>query len=301
MRMTGIYKQVLLCAVLVISPAAALHGQWLSAPAGPEGVEWHLVEAGGAPVTPMTGGRQPRLLLDPAQKKASGYSGCNNFFGGYELQGSRLTFGLLGTTRRACASDEAALEEKFFGTLGRTRGWNIRDGELLLLDDGGVLARFSAAKREDEAADPGSMTYFSPRFPSGKVTLAHGEFRGPAAPGSASEVVVKVTGKAVFGAVHGRSTGAVVLVSSSGGTGSFYELALLARGAKGWENTDTALLGDRVKVHAVAIENDHVIVDMTTHGPHDPLCCPTLEVKKRFAVRDDRLVPAIEKTPHGQH
>jgi len=298
--MTVIHRPIIFCAALVITAAAAMHGAVLSAPAGPEGVEWRPVEAGGAPIAPLPGGPQPYLLLDRADQKVSGYSGCNSFFGGYVLEGSRLTFGLLGATRRACPDEEAALEKRFLDVLGRTRQWSIMNGDLVLLDDSCILARFTAAKNLDASPDPGSMTYRSPQFPSGAVTLSHGEYRGPAAPGSASETVVKMTGTAVFGRIDGRQVGAVVLVTSSGGTGSFYELALLCRGAAGWENTDTSLLGDRVKVHAVAIENDQIIVDMTTHEPTDPLCCPTREVKKRFSVRDDHLVPVSEKSPERE-
>ncbi len=291
--------RVLPGAVFFIALAAAFPGEGLSAPAGPEGVDWLLLEAGGAPIAPMPPGQQARLLLDASQKKASGFAGCNSFFGGYELAGSRLTFGPLGMTRRACPNEETALEERFLGVLGRTRGWSIRDEELRLLDDDGVIARFGLATKQVGAPDPGSLTYRSSLFPSGTVTLSHGAYRGPAAPGSVSEIVIKVSGKAVFGMIQGRQVGAVVLAAATGGSGSFCELALLSRGEAGWQNTDTVLLGDRVKVRAVAVENGQIIVDMTTHGPHDPLCCPTLRVMKRFAVRDGRLVTAGEKAPEG--
>jgi len=148
--------------------------------------------------------------------------------------------------------------------------------------------------------DPGSMTYRSTSFPSGRVTLVGGEYRGPAAPGSASELIVKLSDQRVFGTVQGREAGVVVLATSLGGTGSFYELALLSRSAEGWVNTDTVLLGDRVKVRAIAIEDDRFVVHLTTHGPNDPLCCPTLEVTKRFAVQGDRLVPAAEGATGGE-
>ena len=55
-------------------------------------------------------------------------------------------------------------------------------------------------------------------------------------------------------------------------------------------NTNSALLGDRVDLHSVAIENGQIVVAMTTHGPKDPMCCPTVEVTKRWSVRNDRLV-----------
>lgn len=135
------------------------------------------------------------------------------------------------------------------------------------------------------------MTYASPWFSSGRVTLSQGEYREPAAPVSASEVVVKLTGKQAFGTVSGKETGAVVLATATGGTGTFYDLALLTKETGGWVNTDMVMLGDRVKVSSIEIGNDGVAVKMTIHGPGDPACCPTLEVKKRYAVKNGRLVP----------
>ena len=159
------------------------------------------------------------------------------------------------------------------------------------LTGGGIQ---TVANSRAAAVDPGSMTYSSPWLSSGRVTLSHGEFREPAAPDSASEVVVKLTGKQAFGIVNGKETGAVVLATATGGTGTFYDLALLTMETGEWVNTDMVMLGDRVKVSSIEIDNDGVVVNMTTHGPRDPACCPTLEVKKRYAVKNDRLVPAAE-------
>jgi heat shock protein HslJ len=286
---------ILLWSLLFVGGAfiSAPHGDAFSCSAGPEGIEWQLVEAAGAPVPPLVREKQPSIRLDPALKKATGFSGCNNFFSGYELDGSSLKFGLIGATRMSCPEPETRVETEFFKALEETRAWKVEDHTLLLLKDGDVLARFET-KRVEPAADLESMTFLSTWFPSGKVTLSHGEYRGPAAPGSASEIVVKLTEKSVFGFIDGREAGAVVLVTDPGGSGTFYDLALLTKEAEGWVNTDTVLLGDRVKVHSVGIENDAIVVTMTAHGPNDPMCCPTREVKKRFAVQENRLVPVAE-------
>ena len=274
--------------------AGALQSNEVSAASGPEGIEWRLAEVGGAPVAPLAGHNQPSIMLDSAQKKAAGFDGCNAFFCGYTLDGSSLKFGPIGSTRRACPEHESGLEAKFLSALDRTRGWKIQDGSLLLVEGNEPLARFTMGKWGEAAVEPGSMTYRLRSFPSGTVTLSGGEYRAPAVPGSASEIVVTLTDKRIFGSIRGRETGAVVLVTSPGGTGSFFELALLSKGANGWENSDTLLLGDRVKVHSVRIENDLVVVAMTTHGPNDPLCCPTMNVIRRFMVQDNRLVPSVD-------
>ena len=275
-------------------------GVAISSTSGPEGIKWSLIEIRGAAPAPLAGAPRPSLTLDAAQKKASGHSGCNEYFAAYQLDGRSLTFGPAGATRRSCPEPETGAEHAFLRVLERTRTWNIMKGELLLLDGDAVLARFATDKKDGAAVDTGEMTYRSTVFPSGTVTLSRGAFREQAAPDSASESIVQLTNTQAFGTLEGRESGAVVLVTSLGGTGSFYELALLSRGAKGWENTDTILLGDRVTVRSAAIENGQIVLAMTTHAPGDPSCCPTKDVLKRFAVQGTRLVPAAEGKRGGE-
>jgi heat shock protein HslJ len=111
-----------------------------------EGVHWYLTEVTGAPVSPMADDKQPHILLDPALKRATGYAGCNNFFGSYELDGALLTFGPIGQTRMACPDLETGLETNVFEALGNTRKWKIEDGDLLLFESNAILARFSGEK-----------------------------------------------------------------------------------------------------------------------------------------------------------
>ena len=114
--------------------------------AGIEGFQWYLTEVGGLPVSPMADGKQPHILLDPAQNQVTGFAGCNHFFGRYELDGSSLTFGAMGATRMACPDLETGLETSLFEALENTSQWKKSDGELLLLDGDAVLARFSFEK-----------------------------------------------------------------------------------------------------------------------------------------------------------
>ena len=121
----------------------------IPAAVGIEGTKWRLVEVSGAPVSPLAGEKQPHILFDPAQKKVTGFAGCNNFFAGYEIDGASLKFGPVGSTRMSCPDLEMSLETEVFKALDKTRAWEIRDGRLLLLDDGNVLSRFT---KEDIAA-----------------------------------------------------------------------------------------------------------------------------------------------------
>jgi heat shock protein HslJ len=151
----------------------------------------------------------------------------------------------------------------------------------------------------EPAADLGGITVRSRWFRSGAVTLKNGEYREPATPGSAIATVVKLTDWRAFGKVDGRDAAAVVLVTDTGGSGTFYDLALLCKEKGGWVNVDIVLLGDRVRVHSVDIRDNEVLVNMTTHGPRDALCCPTQEKTRRFAVLADRLVAEDEEKRTG--
>jgi hypothetical protein len=124
----------------------------------------------------------------------------------------------------------------------------------------------------------------------GKVQLVNGEYREPAAPGSATQTVVKLTDARVFGKLGGKDVGAVILVTDTGGSGTFYDLALLVKGPQGWVHQDSSLLGDRIKIHFLVMKDNAIMLDMTTHGPGDPRCCPTQRVIQWFSLKDNRLV-----------
>jgi heat shock protein HslJ len=154
----------------------------------------------------------------------------------------------------------------------------------------------AAACAQDGIIDLDSITFHSSRASSGTVTLSHGEYREAIVPGSTAELVVKLTERRATGVVNGIQTAGVILVTDTGGSGMFYDLALLSKGSEGWNHIDTVFLGDRVKIHSVELQGREMIIDMTTQGPQDAMCCPTREVKKRFAVQAGRLVVVDEKS-----
>ena len=305
-RIAAIVWSMLLVSLLASCIKSATGGVSTAA-IGIEGPQWQLVEVSGYPVSfqsgqsGQSGERLPFVRFDGDKQQATGFSGCNNFFGNYELSGHSLKFGDMGATRMYCEGEAGEIEMSFIAAMQKTRSWNIRDNALFFLDDSEVLARFTLARGDDPSPDLSSMTFLSTWFKSGKVTLSHGEYREPAAPGSASETVVKLSDKRVFGLINKKDTGALVLVTSRGGTGTFYDLALLTKGPEGWVNTDVAFLGDRVKVHSLVIKDNYFVITMTTHGPGDAMCCPTLEVEKLFTVQGNRLVPVAGDTQEKEH
>lgn len=132
---------VLLLLVAACAPAAAPS----PAVSGPEDVEWRLVRLGERAVEPASPSRAPTLRLDAAARRAGGRGGCNQFGGGYELEGASLRFAALASTRMACEHG-MEIESDYFAALARVRGWRLAAGRLELLDGSGrVLATFERA------------------------------------------------------------------------------------------------------------------------------------------------------------
>jgi len=101
-----------------------------------EDTHWYLTMLGD---TPMRG---PTMILYPKERRVSGSGGCNSFDGSYELDGDRLTFGPLASTRMACPKGMDT-EQAFHEAMGRVSGWKIEGQHLELFDTAGVMvARF---------------------------------------------------------------------------------------------------------------------------------------------------------------
>ena len=69
-----------------------------------------------------------------AEGQAHGSGGCNNFTGGYRLEGATLALGPLASTNKACPPAIMNQEAAFYEALGETRGYRFENGLLFLLD-----------------------------------------------------------------------------------------------------------------------------------------------------------------------
>jgi heat shock protein HslJ len=112
----------------------------------------------------------------------------------------------------------------------------------------------------------------------GSVKLVNGKWKGrPYKKGSASRPVVSLIGDfRITGDLDGDGTDdAVVLLNyAPGGTGQLLHLALMARKKGKIQNLATALIGDRVQIRDVRIEQKRIFVDVIQAGPKDAMCCP---------------------------
>lgn len=162
----------------------------------------------------------------------------------------------------------------------------------------------AACGREPEppqAAKPLSMRqllnaeYASQWAREGRARLVDGQYRESAAPGAATEILVRATEFGALGDLDGDGAGDGVLVieSDPGGSGVFFELAGALNRAEQAVTLTPVSLGDRVQVTGLSLEKDGTVrVSLVKHGPNDPQCCPTLNVTLRYRVSGDRLVSA---------
>ncbi len=79
----------------------------------------------------------PRLLLDAVQPRLSGYAGCNRISASFKLDGDRLAFSAMVSTRRACVPDDDA-DERLLKVLAEVRRWRIESAALLLFSESGA-------------------------------------------------------------------------------------------------------------------------------------------------------------------
>ena len=113
-----------------------------------EGPTWLLetyVDLAGQPTESLP---DTRVTATFADGEVNGSAGCNNYFGPYQVDGSSLTAGPLGSTMMACFLEEVVLQETaYLANLGNVAGYEIVENQLHLRDaDGQTILIYS----EDE-------------------------------------------------------------------------------------------------------------------------------------------------------
>jgi heat shock protein HslJ len=136
-----------------------------------------------------------------------------------------------------------------------------------------------------------NMTYRSAWTQSKKARLTDGTYSEQAAPGSATRTTVALTDKVRYGELDGRRVAAVVLVTDPGGSGTFYDLAVVVLRKGTPVNIAVTSLGDRIKVNSLSVEKNGVTVDMVTQAPGAPMSSPpTREITQTYALHGEKLV-----------
>lgn len=167
----------------------------------------------------------------------------------------------------------------------------IEPGWLLCIPpDGDAATGPEAAPAGLSPEELANTTYKSEWTQDGTAPLNNGEYSEPAAPGSATMTTVRLTNHIAYGQLELQDAAAVVLVTDPGGSGTFYDLAVVINQGGQPVNVSTFRLGDRVEINSIEIDGNEIFVDMVTQGPDDPMCCPTQRVIKSFNLKVDTLM-----------
>ncbi len=125
-----------------------------------------------------------------------------------------------------------------------------------------------------------------------RFQLTDGEYRKKILPDSASERIVRLSHH-VAGNLDNTDgeDAAVILIEEPGGSGTFYYLAVVVNRDGNPDNVATTFLGDRVKVKALDIEEEEIVVHMLTRGADKSMASePTLEVTQKYRLEANKLV-----------
>jgi heat shock protein HslJ len=113
-----------------------------------EDVTWNLVEANGYPAQPAPAdARTAHFRLGASDGRVTGFTGVNNFNGGYELSKQSLKFGNMAMTRRGGSPELMRQEAEFSNALTTAASWRSKGkGRIELLNSAGKpVASFAAA------------------------------------------------------------------------------------------------------------------------------------------------------------
>lgn len=100
------------------------------------GTRWVFKKLHGEDARTGAGGNPAHITLQGAEPRASGFAGCNQITGAYELDGNALSFSKMAMTMRACP-EGMDLDREVTKALEATRSYQISGSTLRLMDEGG--------------------------------------------------------------------------------------------------------------------------------------------------------------------
>jgi hypothetical protein len=137
-----------------------------------------------------------------------------------------------------------------------------------------------------------NATYPSEHPRSKQAMLRDGLYEEEVAPGSATKLHIQLADIVGFGSLDDDSLpdAAAVLIASPGGSGTFIYLVAVSNSDGTASPLATTLLGDRVAVRAVRIEDRKITVSMRVRGATDPFALLTREVTRTYSLQGNQLV-----------
>ena len=143
---------------------------------GAEGIAWQLVEQSvDGTMTAVPDGVVVTLLLEDGE--AGGNGGCNSYFADYELDGTSLAFGPVGSTMMLCEGAASEVEAAYFANLTAVATWANTGGSLVLGGaDGQPILNFLPAATAPEVNIEGVTWLLTSQAVDGQlVTIPAGD------------------------------------------------------------------------------------------------------------------------------
>lgn len=109
---------------------------------GPLDTKWNLLSLAGKAIELPAGSERPWLQL--SGDNLQGFGGCNQLMGSYKLEGTNLSFGNVGSTKKYC-QEVQALESAVMGMLPQVDSFRLEKDLLKLMGGGKELAALQAA------------------------------------------------------------------------------------------------------------------------------------------------------------
>jgi len=171
----------------------------------------------------------------------------------------------------------------------KTGFFSIACAGLLL---GCSLAQSSAVgPSASPAQTPQEATYL---IDGNSYVLSEGQATAESAPGSASKVHVQIFGEPVTGDLDGDGIpdAAVLLVETTGGSGTFYFVAAALNRGGTFVGSEAVFIGDRIAPQQLRIRHGVVILDYADRRPGEAMALPPSQEQSLYLVnRGGQLAP----------
>lgn len=137
-------------------------------------------------------------------------------------------------------------------------------------------------------------THYDSQWPANRrAKLRNGAYHEKYTFGS-SDLTIWLSQKVAFGDLNGDGAGdaAVVLIADPGGSGTFFDLAVVLNEGGQPRHVASTPLGDRVRIESLAIRDRQIHVEMFVRDVGDPKDNPTKRVTRVFTFQTGRLAEA---------
>jgi hypothetical protein len=140
-----------------------------------------------------------------------------------------------------------------------------------------------------KATDPENCTY---QIEDRSVTLVNGEYEEKAAPGSASKIMTKIVLTGAKGYLNDDEYPdvPVLLVHTTGGSGTFFYTSVALGTRNGFRCTNALWIGDRIVPGSIEVDSSVMVLSYTDRYPWESYAiAPSVACSRSFFVVDGQL------------